>query len=101
MRKEEANAIHSNICTCTYMYICINNNYCFHFTVPPLFVIEFLHRVMDIFTDYFGDCSEQRIKDNYVIVYEVRTRVDLGSPKGYEITTLYMYCIFTHPYTTK
>jgi len=26
---------------------------------------------MDIFTEYFSECSEQRIKDNYVVVYEV------------------------------
>ena len=39
--------------------------------VPPLFVIEFLHRIVDIFKEYFSECTEQRIKDNYVIVYEV------------------------------
>ena len=26
---------------------------------------------MDIFTEYFSECTEHRIKDNYVIVYEV------------------------------
>ena len=26
---------------------------------------------MDIFTEYFVECTEQRIKDHYVIVYEV------------------------------
>lgn len=41
------------------------------FLVPPLFIIEFLHRVVDIFAEYFGECSEQRIKEHYVIVYEV------------------------------
>ena len=40
--------------------------------VPPLFVIEFLHRIVDTFKEYFSECTEQRIKDNYVIVYEVR-----------------------------
>jgi len=39
--------------------------------VPPLFVVEFLHRVVDTFADYFGDCSESVIKDNYVVVYEI------------------------------
>ncbi len=43
----------------------------FMFAVPPLFVIEFLHRVMDIFEDYFTDCNESIIKENYVVVYEV------------------------------
>ena len=39
--------------------------------VPPLFVIEFLHRVIDVFTEYFSECNERVIKDQYVIVYEV------------------------------
>ena len=39
--------------------------------VPPLFVIEFLHRVVDTMEDYFSECSETVIKDNYVVVYEV------------------------------
>ena len=39
--------------------------------VPPLFVIEFLHRVVDTIEDYFSECSETVIKDNYVVVYEV------------------------------
>ena len=43
--------------------------------VPPLFVIEFLHRIVDTFTEYFSECSEQRIKDHYVVVYEVRMPV--------------------------
>jgi len=43
--------------------------------VPPLFVIEFLHRIIDTFTEYFSECNEQRIKDHYVIVYEVRIRM--------------------------
>ena len=39
--------------------------------VPPLAVIEFLHRIMDTFVQYFGQCTEVSIKDNYVVVYEV------------------------------
>lgn len=39
--------------------------------VPPLFVIEFLHRVVDTFEDYFSECTESIIKENYVVVYEV------------------------------
>ncbi|KAF9419289.1 hypothetical protein HW555_004216 [Spodoptera exigua] len=38
--------------------------------VAPLFVIEFLHRVVDTFQDYFSDCTETIIKENYVVVYE-------------------------------
>ena len=43
--------------------------------VPPLFVIEFLHRVVDTMEDYFSECSETIIKDNYVVVYEVVLKV--------------------------
>ena len=42
-----------------------------YFLVPPLLVVEFLHRIMDIFTEYFSECTEQRIKEHYVTVYEV------------------------------
>jgi AP-3 complex subunit mu len=45
----------------------------FHFIVPPLFVIEFLHRVVDLIVEYFSDCSETIIKENCVVVYEVCT----------------------------
>ena len=41
------------------------------FIVPPLFVIEFLHKVFDTFIDYFNECNEQVINDQIVVVYEV------------------------------
>jgi AP-3 complex subunit mu len=45
--------------------------------VAPLFVIEFLHRIMDVFEDYFGECTETALKDNYVIVYEVKSFLEI------------------------
>jgi hypothetical protein len=33
--------------------------------VPPLFVVEFLHRVVETFEDYFSECSESSIKVPY------------------------------------
>ena len=59
----------------------------FHAAVPPLFVVEFLHRIMDIFTEYFSECSEHRIKDNYVVVYEVG-----GALGGSLRTGLFIFC---------
>jgi len=50
---------------------CIRTAFFVLFSVPPLFVLEFLHRVWDIFEDYFGDCNESTLKENYVIVFEV------------------------------
>ena len=52
--------------------------------VSPLIVIEFLHRVVDIFHDYFGDCSESLIKENYVTVYEL---LDEMLDNGYPLAT--------------
>ena len=40
--------------------------------MPPLFVIEFLHRVVDTFTEYFNSCNETSIKEHVVVVFEVR-----------------------------
>jgi len=57
--------------------------------VPPLFVIEFLHRVVDTFEDYFTECSESSIKDNYVVVYEVLDEMlDNGFPLATEANIL-------------
>jgi len=57
--------------------------------VPPLFVMEFLHRVMDIFEDYFTECNESTIKENYVIVYELLDEMlDNGFPLATESNIL-------------
>lgn len=34
----------------------------------PLSIIEFLHRVYDIFEDYFGSVDEVSIKENFATV---------------------------------
>ena len=47
----------------------------FSFAVAPLFVIEFLHRVVDTITDYFSSCTESIIKDQIVVVYEVMSQI--------------------------
>ena len=52
--------------------------------VQPLFVIEFLHRIVDTFVDYFECCSESIIKDNYVVVYEL---LDEMLDNGYPLAT--------------
>ena len=57
--------------------------------VSPLAVIEFLHRVVDIFEDYFGDCTESLIKENYVVVYELLDEMlDNGFPLATESNVL-------------
>merc|ERR1712188_71795 len=39
--------------------------------VSPLLVIEFLHRVAEVFKDYFRDVTEDHLKDNFVTVYSI------------------------------
>lgn len=58
-------------------------------SVPPLFVIEFLHRVVDTFEDYFGDCTESIIKEHYVVVFELLDEMlDNGFPFATESNIL-------------
>lgn len=52
--------------------------------IAPLFVIEFLHRVIDLIIDYFGDCTENIIKEHYVVVYEL---LDEMLDNGYPFAT--------------
>ncbi|CAF3593556.1 unnamed protein product [Adineta steineri] len=57
--------------------------------LPPLFVLEFLHRIMDVFEDYFSECTETSLKDNYVIVYELLDEMlDSGLPLATETNIL-------------
>lgn len=56
---------------------------------PPLFVIEFLHRVVETFDDYFTECTESIIKENYVVVYELLDEMlDNGFPLATESNIL-------------
>ncbi|XP_031691784.1 AP-3 complex subunit mu-1 isoform X1 [Oncorhynchus kisutch] len=57
--------------------------------VPPLFVIEFLHRVAEMIQDYFGECSETVVKDHMVMVYELlEEMLDNGFPLATESNVL-------------
>lgn len=55
----------------------------------PLLVIEFLHRVYDIFEDYFGEVEESVIKDNFATVYQLlEEMMDFGYPLTTEPNSL-------------
>ncbi|KAH7636979.1 AP-3 complex subunit carmine [Dermatophagoides farinae] len=57
--------------------------------IPPLFVIEFLHRVVDNFIDYFNDCTESLLKEHIVVVYELLDEMlDNGFPLATESNIL-------------
>lgn len=50
--------------------------------VSPLLIIEFLHRIADIFVDYFGSpADESAIKENFATVYHLLEELqDYGFP---------------------
>ncbi|RHY95584.1 hypothetical protein DYB31_004874 [Aphanomyces astaci] len=52
--------------------------------ISPLFVIEFLHRVVAVFRDYFGSFEESAIKDNFSTVYQLLEEM---LDNGYPLTT--------------
>ncbi|CAD6185254.1 unnamed protein product [Caenorhabditis auriculariae] len=56
---------------------------------PPLMVIEFLHRVIQTFVQYFGECSDSSMKENCVIVFELLDEMlDNGFPLVTELNIL-------------
>ena len=57
--------------------------------VPPLFVVELLHRIADMLKEYFGSHSETVIKENYVTVFEIFDEmIDSGYPHVTESNVL-------------
>mmetsp|Transcript_16741 Transcript_16741/g.38276 ORF Transcript_16741/g.38276 Transcript_16741/m.38276 type:complete len:504 (-) Transcript_16741:430-1941(-) len=50
--------------------------------VNPLMILEFLHRVADVFVDYFGNpADESAVKENFSTVYQLlEEMVDYGWP---------------------
>jgi len=57
--------------------------------VSPLLVLEFLHRMADIFQEYFGEVSETSIKENFVTVYQLLEELlDNGFPLTTETNIL-------------
>lgn len=57
--------------------------------LDSLFIMEFLHRIVDIIQNYFGDCNESLIKDQLVTVYELLDEMlDAGYPFATELNVL-------------
>lgn len=58
--------------------------------VSPLMILEFLHRVADIFVDYFGSpADESAVKENFSTVYQLlEEMVDYGWPLTTEANAL-------------
>ncbi|VDK50779.1 unnamed protein product [Cylicostephanus goldi] len=54
--------------------------------IPPLMVIEFLHRVVYTFSQYFDECSDTSIKENCVMLLD--EMLDNGYPLVTELNIL-------------
>lgn len=52
--------------------------------MSPLLIIEFMHRVVDVFVDYFGAVDEMSIKDNFSTCYQLLEEM---MDNGYPLTT--------------
>ncbi|CAO3614110.1 unnamed protein product [Cunninghamella blakesleeana] len=49
--------------------------------VDPMLVFEFIHRIIDVLSDYLGDVSEASIRENFVTVYQLlEEMMDYGYP---------------------
>lgn len=71
----------------------VRSNLLFVGVVPAdsdsLFVIEYLHRIVDIITNYFGNCNDNTIKENLVTIYELLDEtLDAGFPFATELNVL-------------
>ena len=55
-------------------------------------VVQFLHRLVDVFKHYFQELEEESLRDNFVIVYELLDEVcDFGYPQFTEAKILSVY----------
>lgn len=49
----------------------------------------FLHRIVEVFTEYFKELEEESIRDNFVIIYELLDEMmDFGYPQTTETKIL-------------
>jgi hypothetical protein len=54
----------------------------------------FLHRLTEVFADYFKELEEESIRDNFVIVYELMDEMmDFGYPQTTETKILQEYVV--------
>ncbi|XP_019857611.1 PREDICTED: AP-2 complex subunit mu-like [Amphimedon queenslandica] len=55
---------------------------CTQQNVNAALVFEFLHKMIDLFSSYFGDITEENVKNNFVLIYELLDEIlDFGYPQ--------------------
>jgi len=97
LEKEEENCTSPILQTdgVTFAYIKHNNVYLVATTrrnANVVLVLQFLHKLADIFVEYFKALEEESIKDNFVLVYELLDEVmDFGLPQTTDSKILQEY----------
>jgi hypothetical protein len=79
-----------------YLYIRHNNLYLLALTKRNSNAAEillFLHKVVEVFTEYFKELEEESIRDNFVVIYELLDEMmDFGYPQTTE-TKILQECV--------
>lgn len=78
-----------------YLYIRHNNLYLLALTKRNSNAAEillFLHKLVEVFTEYFKELEEESIRDNFVVIYELLDEMmDFGHPQTTESKILQEY----------
>ncbi|CAB4391820.1 unnamed protein product [Rhizophagus irregularis] len=78
-----------------YLYIRHNNLYLLAITKKnsnATTILLFLHKLTEVFTEYFKELEEESIRDNFVIIYELLDEMmDFGYPQTTETKILQEY----------
>ena len=78
-----------------YLYIRHNNLYLLALTkrnTNAAEILLFLHKIVEVFTEYFKELEEESIRDNFVVIYELLDEMmDFGYPQTTETKILQEY----------
>jgi hypothetical protein len=91
-----------------YLYIRHSNLYILALTkrnTNAAEILLFLHKLVEVFTEYFKELEEESIRDNFVIIYELLDEMmDFGYPQTTESKILqeyvnepFIYAVFCLP----
>lgn len=57
-------------------------------------ILLFLHKIVEVFTEYFKELEEESIRDNFVVIYELLDEMmDFGYPQTTESKILQEYVV--------
>ena len=78
-----------------YLYIRHSNLYLLALTkrnTNATEILLFLHKIVEVFTEYFKELEEESIRDNFVVIYELLDEMmDFGYPQTTETKILQEY----------